>query len=43
MLCAAVGGYVGSALAMKRGARFVRYVMLLVMAILIIKLMVDYL
>ena len=43
MFIAALGGYVGSALAMKRGARFVRYVMLLVMAILIIKLMVDYL
>lgn len=43
MLCAAAGGYIGSALAIKRGAKLVRAVMLCMMAALIIKLAIDYL
>lgn len=43
MLCAAAGGYIGSALAIKKGAKFVRVVMMCMMAALIVKLAVDYL
>ena len=43
MLCAAAGGYIGSALAIKKGAKFVRIVMMCMMAVLIVKLAIDYL
>lgn len=43
MLCAAAGGYIGSALAIKKGAKFVRIVMMCMMVVLIVKLIVDYL
>ncbi len=43
MLCAAAGGYIGSALAIKRGAKFVRVVMMVMMAGLLVKLALDYL
>ena len=41
MLCSLVGGYVGSAMAVKRGARFIRGMMLAVMALLMVKLAAD--
>lgn len=43
MLCAAAGGYIGSALAIKKGAKFVRIVMMGMMVVLIVKLFIDYL
>lgn len=43
MLCAAAGGYLGSWLAIRKGAKFVRIVMLLMMIALVIKLFIDYL
>ena len=43
MLCAAAGGYIGSALAIKKGAKFVRIVMMCMMVVLIVKLLIDYL
>lgn len=43
MLCAAAGGYIGSALAIKKGAKFVRIVMMCMMVVLIVKLFIDYL
>ncbi len=43
MLCSVAGGYTGAYLALKRGARLIRYVMLCVLALLIIKLVGDYL
>lgn len=43
MLCAAAGGYIGSALAIKKGAKFVRIVMMCMMVVLIVKLCIDYL
>lgn len=42
MLCAAAGGYIGSALAIKKGAKFVRIVMMGMMIVLIVKLIIDY-
>ena len=41
MLCSLVGGYVGSAMAVKKGARFIRGMMLAVMALLMVKLAAD--
>jgi len=43
MACAAAGGYLGSWLAIRKGTKFIRYVMLGVMALLLIRLAVDYL
>lgn len=43
MLCAAAGGYIGSALAIKKGAKFVRVVMMCMMVVLVVKLFIDYL
>lgn len=43
MACSVLGGYVGAHLALRKGARLVRYVMLGVLALLIIKLACDYL
>lgn len=43
MAAAALGGYVGSSLAIRKGARFIRYVMMGVMVLLLIRLAVDYL
>ena len=43
MLCAAAGGYIGSALAIKKGAKFVRIVMMCMMVVLVVKLFIDYL
>jgi len=41
VICSVTGGFIGSKLALKKGARFVRYVMLGVLALLTIKLAVD--
>lgn len=38
MLCSIAGAQVGTRLALKRGARFIRYIMLFVLALLIVKL-----
>ncbi len=38
MLCSVAGGYVGSALAIKRGGKLVRRIMLLVIALILLKL-----
>lgn len=43
MLCAAAGGYIGSALAIRKGAKFVRIVMMCMMVVLVVKLIIDYL
>lgn len=43
MLCAAAGGYIGSALAIKKGAKFVRVVMMCMMIALVVKLLIEYL
>ena len=43
MACSALGGYLGSWLAIRRGARLIRRVMLGVMALLLIRLAVDFL
>lgn len=43
MFVSVLGGYVGSSLAIRKGAKLIRLVMLLVMALLIVKLAVDYL
>lgn len=41
MVCSILGGQVGSRLALTRGARFIRVVMLFVLALLIVKLVVE--
>lgn len=41
MVCSVAGGFIGSRLALTKGARFVRYVMLGVLAILTVKLVFD--
>ncbi len=41
MVCSLIGGYAGSAMALRRGARLVRGMMLAVMALLMIKLAAD--
>ncbi len=41
MACSMTGGWIGSKLAMVRGAKFIRFVMLGVLALLVIKLIVD--
>lgn len=41
MVCSIAGGYLGSALALKKGTKIVRGLMLVVLAILIVKLVVD--
>lgn len=41
MFCAALGGYVGSSLAIKGGAKVIRVVMLVVMAMLLVKIAWD--
>lgn len=41
MFCAAIGGYVGSSLAIKGGAKVIRVVMLIVMAMLLVKIAID--
>ena len=43
MACSAVGGYIGSWLAIRKGARFIRWVMMGVTVLLLVKLIVDYL
>lgn len=43
MLFSIAGGYLGSWLAMKRGARFIKKIMLVVLALLIIKLALEWL
>ena len=43
MVFSIAGGYIGSWLAMKRGAKFIRKIMLLVLALLIIKLAMEWL
>ena len=43
MACSALGGYLGSYLAIRRGARFIRWSMMGVMVLLLIRLAVDYL
>ena len=43
MAFSALGGYLGSWLAIRRGARFIRMIMMGVMALLLIRLAVDYL
>ena len=43
MAASAAGGYLGSWLAIRKGARFIRYVMMGVMALLLVRLAVDYL
>ena len=42
MAMSAAGGYIGSVLAIRKGARFIRLVMMGVMALLLVKLAVDY-
>ena len=36
------GGYIGACLALKKGAKLVRYVMLAVLALLIVKLILEF-
>ena len=43
MACSAIGGYIGSWLAIRKGARFIRWVMMGVTVLLLVKLVVDYL
>ena len=42
MAMTAVGGYIGSVLAIRKGAKFIRLVMMGVMVLLLVKLAVDY-
>lgn len=41
MVCSLTGGYIGALLAVRKGARLVRYVMLCVLALLMVKLIYD--
>ncbi|MEG2135573.1 MAG: sulfite exporter TauE/SafE family protein [Clostridia bacterium] len=41
-VCSVVGGYLGARLALKKGAKLIRYVMLGVLALLILKLIFDF-
>lgn len=41
MLCSVVGGYLGSSMALKKGAKLIRAMMFVVMALLIIKLVTE--
>ena len=41
MACSAAGGYVGSSLAISKGSKLVRRIMLLVLAMILIKLAWD--
>lgn len=41
MVCSVIGGYVGSALAIRDGARLIRVVMLVVMALMLLKIAFD--
>lgn len=41
MLCSVVGGYLGSSMALKKGAKLIRGMMLVVMALLILRLITD--
>lgn len=41
MVLSMAGGWIGSRLALKRGAKFIRYVMLGVLALLVVKLAID--
>ena len=41
VICSVTGGFIGSKLALMKGAKFVRYVMLGVLALLTVKLIVD--
>ena len=43
MICSIVGGLIGSKLALMKGAKFVRFVMLGVLALLTVKLAIDWL
>lgn len=43
MAMAMLGGYIGSSLAIRKGAKLIRVVMLVVMVLLLVKLAVDYL
>ena len=43
MVCSLLGGYLGASLALKKGARLIRYVMLGVLALLIVKLALEFL
>ena len=43
MACSAVGGYIGSYLAIRKGAKFIRWVMMGVTVLLLVKLIVAYL
>jgi len=42
MICSLAGGWLGSHLAIRKGAKLIRYVMLGVLAVLIVKLAVEY-
>ena len=43
MCCSVAGGWLGARLALTRGARFIRWVMLGVLALLTVRLAVDWL
>ena len=43
VICSVTGGFIGSKLALTKGAKFVRYVMLGVLALLTVKLAIDWL
>ena len=41
MICSVIGGYLGSSMALKKGAKLIRMMMLVVMALLIVKLITE--
>lgn len=43
MVCSSVGGILGSRMAIKKGAKFIRYIMLIVVFMILVKLVIDWL
>ena len=43
MVCSSVGGILGSRMAIKKGAKFIRYIMLVVVFLILVKLIIDWL
>ena len=43
MVCSSVGGILGSRIAIKKGAKFIRYIMLVVVFLILVKLIIDWL
>ena len=43
MVCSSIGGILGSRMAIKKGAKFIRYIMLVVVFMILVKLVIDWL